>query len=66
MHLENGRRSRNGTYARKGTISRTMVPSPPKVSFAQMVTPVPEIMDGSLCLRNLPISTAVLLRIVLT
>jgi hypothetical protein len=35
---------------RKGTISRVMVASRPKVSFDQMAAPVPEIMGGSLCL----------------
>jgi hypothetical protein len=33
MHLKNCRRARNGVYAQKGTNSRVMVASSPKVSF---------------------------------
>jgi hypothetical protein len=40
-----GRSAENGVYAWKGTTSRVMVASRPKVSFDQMMAPVPEMMD---------------------
>jgi hypothetical protein len=46
--FKNGRSAGNGTYGRKGTTSRVMVASRPKVSFDQMAAPVLEIMDGSM------------------
>jgi hypothetical protein len=45
MHLKNGRSTGNGEYARKGTTSRVMVASRPKVSSDQMAAPVLEVMD---------------------
>jgi hypothetical protein len=44
--FKNGRSVGNGAYARKGTISRVMETSWPKVSFWSVL----EIMDGSLAL----------------
>jgi hypothetical protein len=43
MHLKHGRGAGNGAYRRKGTISRVMVASRPKVSFWP---------DGSTSTRN--------------
>jgi hypothetical protein len=46
--FKNYRRAGNGEHARKGTISRVMLDSRPKVSFDQMAAPGLEIMNGSL------------------
>jgi hypothetical protein len=45
MHLKNGRNAGNKAYARKGTTSRVMVVSRPKVSLDQIAATVQEIMD---------------------
>jgi hypothetical protein len=45
--FKNGRSAGNGACAWKGTTSRVMVASRPKVSFPQMVGPVPQISDSS-------------------
>jgi hypothetical protein len=47
MHLQNGGSAGNDAYVQKGTTSRVMVASRPKVSSGQMAALVPEIMDGS-------------------
>jgi hypothetical protein len=43
--FKNGRSAGNGEYALKGTTSRVIVASKPKVNFDQIAVPVPEIMD---------------------
>jgi hypothetical protein len=48
MHFKNGRSAGNGAYVWKGTTSRVMVASKPKVSSDKMAAPVPEIMDYSI------------------
>jgi hypothetical protein len=45
MHLKSGRSAGNGAHTKKGTTSRVMVTSSPKIIFDQMAAPVPEIMD---------------------
>jgi hypothetical protein len=46
--FKNGRSPWKGTFARKGTTSRMMTASMPKIVFDQMAAPDPKIMDGSL------------------
>jgi hypothetical protein len=43
--FKNGRSAGNSAYSRKGTTSRVLVASRPKVRFDKMAAPVPEIMD---------------------
>jgi hypothetical protein len=48
MHFKNERSVSKGIYLQKGTSSRVMVGSSPKLVFDQMAAPVPEIMDDPL------------------
>jgi hypothetical protein len=45
MHLQNGRSTGSGAYTWKGTTSRVMVASRPKIGSDQIAASVPEIMD---------------------
>jgi hypothetical protein len=47
VHFKNGRSIGNGACMQKGTTSRVMEASEPKLVFEQIKKPVPEIMGGS-------------------